>query len=88
VKCTQVLRWWGYRWKKSPKHSPLLLSQYQMQVTKCMKIAALCRLKEPTYRPSISDVTSMLMGTERTNVQAVQVRSSIWSLELTVLFLK
>jgi len=37
-----------------------------------MKIAALCREKEPTYRPSISDVTSMLMGTERTNVQAVQ----------------
>jgi len=80
-----VLRWWGYRWKKSQKHSPIL-SQYLMQVTQCMKIAALCRIKEPTYRPSISDITSMLMRTE-TNVDAAQINDEMLGIEPLTLML-
>lgn len=57
-----VLRRWIHRWDKSPKHT--VLSQYQ-QVTKCMKIAADCRRKEPADRPFILDIIGILNETEK-----------------------
>nr|CDM87045.1 unnamed protein product [Triticum aestivum] len=67
-----VLRRWIHRWDKSPKDT--VLSQYQ-QVTKCLKIAAHCRKKEPSNRPFILDIICILNETEENMNEHIDQRN-------------